>query len=108
MEDACNNMKAAINRRAFVKKGPTAAGLAKATAGFLYSIPLLQLLENFVVKTFSRNFTNNAASLHWRKEMPVGYLLFALDTRSLGFMEPMKKVARLFCCIFAMLVLTPL
>ena len=108
MEDACNNMKAAINRRAFVKKGPTAAGLAKATAGFLYSIPLLQLLENFVVKTFSRNFTNNAASLHWRKEMPVGYLLFALDTRSLGFMEPMKKVATLFCCIFAMLVLTPL
>src|ERR1700722_1887330 len=108
MENGVNNMTRVINRRSFVKKGPTAAGLAKATAGFVYSIPLIQLLQNLVVKTFSRNFTNNAASLHWRKEMPVGNLHFALDTRSLGFMEPMKKVARLFCCIFAMLVLTSL
>src|ERR1700722_18428 len=107
MEDGCNNIEASTNRSSFVKKGSTARGLATAP-GCLYSIPLVQLPKDLAVKKFPRNFTNNTASLHWRKDMPVGNLHFALDTRSLGFMEPMKKVATLFCCIVAMLVLTSL
>ena len=35
MQDAWTSMKKAINRRSFVKKGITAAGIATASAGLL-------------------------------------------------------------------------
>src|SRR5580658_10705085 len=49
------------------------------------------------MKTFSRDVTSNKPSLRSQGKMPAGNLPFAV-----------KKVARLFCCIFAMLVLTSL
>jgi Carboxypeptidase regulatory-like domain len=60
------------------------------------------------MKTFSRDVTSNASSLRCHREMPAGNLNFTLDTRSPGYMDLIEKVAKLFCCIFAMLVLTSL
>jgi hypothetical protein len=60
------------------------------------------------VKTFSSDLTSNASSLRRQRETRAGNLHFAPDTRSLGHMEPIKKVATLFCCMFALLVLTSL
>jgi Carboxypeptidase regulatory-like domain len=40
--------------------------------------------------------------------MPVGNSHFALNSSSLSCVEPMKRVARFLCCIFAMFVLTSL
>jgi hypothetical protein len=61
--------------------------------GFRYII----LLESLGMKTFSRDVTSNTPSLRSQGKMPAGNLHLALG-----------KVARLFCCIFAMLVMTSL
>ena len=49
------------------------------------------------MKTFSRDVTSNTPSLPSQGKMPAGDLHLALG-----------KVAKLFCCIFAMLVMTSL
>jgi len=60
------------------------------------------------VKTFSGDYTSNASSRRWHRKMPAGNLHFALNSKPLGWMEPMNRVTKLLCCIFAMLVLTSL
>ena len=60
------------------------------------------------MKTFSYDIMRNTSSRRGHSKMPVSNSHFALSSTSLGCMEPMKRVAKLLCCIFAMLVLTSL
>ena len=74
----------------------------------MHSQQLHQLLEDIVLKTFSHDITSNTSSRRGHSKMPVSNSHFALSSTSLGGMEPMKRVTKLLCCIFAMLVLTSL